>query len=134
MPFSLAFSMIGVPTLWVFALENNTNVNTENPTSQVEHDTTQQQAKSTGGSFEIPDITEEAVASVEENDYMKAQDKAFTTPAKKDGRTGMIDHVVEFFKKDTFNNAIVGAAMQAIDKETGKVVDQWVTTKEVYIV
>lgn len=66
--------------------------------------------------------------------YIKATDKNFTTPATKDGRTGVVDHIVEFLKKDVSGNPIVGAVMQAIDKTTGDVVDEWTTTKEIYMI
>ncbi len=64
--------------------------------------------------------------------FVKARDQEMSTPPNKDERSAVVDHQVRFLKKDVSGNPIVGAVMQAINKKTGDVVDEWTTTEKVY--
>lgn len=63
--------------------------------------------------------------------YVKANDKEITMPSKEDNTLVVVDTEYRTKKYDEHENYVTGASMQVIDKETGKVVDQWKSNENI---
>ena len=64
-------------------------------------------------------------------EFVKATDVKFTVENEKIQKITMIDKIVEITKTDlTTGEELEGAELEVVDKETGKIVDKWVSTKE----
>ena len=62
--------------------------------------------------------------------FATANEIKFTVKEDSDMSLNMIDKKVVFEKKDVNDNVLEGAELQVIDKETGEVVDEWISTKD----
>lgn len=65
--------------------------------------------------------------------YVKSQDVPLTPDAEKDAVTDVIDKQIRFSKLDVTGDEVEGAKIEVID-EKGKVVDEWISTKEVHYI
>ena len=62
--------------------------------------------------------------------FVTANEIQFAVEEDEDMSLDMIDKKVIFSKQDAGGEEIEGASMQVIDKETGDIVDEWVSTKD----
>ena len=62
--------------------------------------------------------------------FATANEMQFTVKEDENMHLSMIDKKVIFSKEDAGGQEIEGASMQVIDKETGDIVDEWISTKE----
>lgn len=68
---------------------------------------------------------------IQVDSYVKATDINFTIENTNEiQKVTMVDKVVDMSKVDIGGEEIVGATIQVLDKETGDIVDEWVSEKE----
>lgn len=65
--------------------------------------------------------------------YVKSEDVPLTPDAEKDGETQVVDKQIKFSKLDVTGDEVEGAKIEVID-ENGKVVDEWISEKEVHYI